>query len=276
MQNNGKEHINHKIKEKIEQHEFDFDNHAWDRMEVLLDSPTSKPYSKTILILFIMTSFFVMLVWSIAAFWGITDQPKPIISNKISKKHEKEAVNKNLTNETIELVQTKPTIQLGKLKKRSFFAKKTPTSQNFVKLTNPLTERDILKEATIEAKEDTNIINYYCNKTEGFTADIMQRAEDFSKKNQFEKVYLQLDRTLYQPEEAVWFNVFIRNGNTFKPAKSEIVYVELIAPNGSIAKKLTLIAQNGSAAGDFQWLEGRFLPKVHRPILRSLYPSDIP
>ncbi|MFN0015197.1 MAG: hypothetical protein ACKVU2_11675, partial [Saprospiraceae bacterium] len=43
-----------------------------------------------------------------------------------------------------------------------------------------------------------------------------------------EKLYLHLDRTLFQPGETLWFNAYLRNAGDLLPAKvSEILYVEL-------------------------------------------------
>lgn len=71
-----------------------------------------------------------------------------------------------------------------------------------------------------------------------------------------EKVYLHFDKTFYEPGESIWFNAYVRDAHTFQPSKkSEVVYVELIAPNGSAEQKLTLIAQEGRAAGDFALAE---------------------
>ncbi len=68
-----------------------------------------------------------------------------------------------------------------------------------------------------------------------------------------EKAYLQFDRTFFEPGEAIWFNAFLRNANSLKTnAKSEILYVELLAPNGSVSKKITIRVKNGRTAGDFQ------------------------
>ncbi|MEK7256342.1 MAG: hypothetical protein AAB316_16430, partial [Bacteroidota bacterium] len=51
----------------------------------------------------------------------------------------------------------------------------------------------------------------------------------------------------------IWFNAYLRDANTLKASpKSELLYVELTAPNGSILKKITLLAKGGIAAGDFQ------------------------
>ena len=68
---------------------------------------------------------------------------------------------------------------------------------------------------------------------------------------QAEKVYVQLDKTQYQPGETIWFNAFVRNANTNLPTEaSEIVHVELYAPNGSVIKNFQLNIKDGMARGD--------------------------
>lgn len=66
-----------------------------------------------------------------------------------------------------------------------------------------------------------------------------------------DRVYVQCDKPFYSPGETIWFSVFIRDARTFKASgKSDIVYVELINPKGSVEKVLTLVAKKGVAKGD--------------------------
>ncbi len=67
-----------------------------------------------------------------------------------------------------------------------------------------------------------------------------------------DRIYLQLDKPLYEPGDDIWLSGYIRNAQTLKPSQqSEIVYVELISPKGTVEQKLNLIAKNGKVAGDF-------------------------
>ena len=46
-----------------------------------------------------------------------------------------------------------------------------------------------------------------------------------------EKVYVQTDKTLYQPGEIIWFNAFLLDANTHLPSQvSDVLYFELIDP----------------------------------------------
>ena len=66
-----------------------------------------------------------------------------------------------------------------------------------------------------------------------------------------EKLYLQVDRTLFRPGETLWFNAYLRNADDLMPALSQILYVELLDPRGSVLQKLNLLAPDGVAAGEF-------------------------
>lgn len=68
-----------------------------------------------------------------------------------------------------------------------------------------------------------------------------------------ERVYLHFDKPFYEPGEAIWFSVYLRDGQTLKPSqKSDIIHVDLLNPKGGVEKSLNIIAKNGKAAGDFQ------------------------
>ena len=66
-----------------------------------------------------------------------------------------------------------------------------------------------------------------------------------------EKTYTQTDRSLYFPGETVWFKTQIVNANNSPSNISDVLHAQLIAPNGSVAKKLQLKIKNGYAYGNF-------------------------
>lgn len=73
-----------------------------------------------------------------------------------------------------------------------------------------------------------------------------------NRTNSEDRVYMQFDKSMYQPGDEVWFSVFLLNGHDFSPSKrSDVVHVELIAPNGTAIKKAKIITKNGRASGDF-------------------------
>ncbi|HFC00014.1 MAG TPA: hypothetical protein ENJ53_04335, partial [Phaeodactylibacter sp.] len=86
-----------------------------------------------------------------------------------------------------------------------------------------------------------------------FVEKIKSQLATYNQYREEEKVYLHFDRTMLKPGESLWFSVYVRNANTLLPSeKSDIVYVEFIAPNGGILKKLKLVAKNGVTKGDIQ------------------------
>jgi len=85
-----------------------------------------------------------------------------------------------------------------------------------------------------------------------FLKELVEKFVDYQENNAEDKVYLHLDKKFYEPGEDIWFNAYVRDAQTFKPSeKSGVVYVEFLNPKGSPEGKLTLIAQDGKAAGDF-------------------------
>lgn len=66
-----------------------------------------------------------------------------------------------------------------------------------------------------------------------------------------EKLSILCDKPLYGPGEVIWFSVILSPSSPAITRLSEIVYVELLNPKGSLEKKFTLIARNGAANGDY-------------------------
>jgi hypothetical protein len=71
------------------------------------------------------------------------------------------------------------------------------------------------------------------------------------KLNSTEKLSLLCDKPLYSPGETVWFSVFLSPSSPAISRLSEIVYVEVLNPKGSLEKKFSLVARNGTANGDY-------------------------
>lgn len=87
----------------------------------------------------------------------------------------------------------------------------------------------------------------------GFITELKTLFNSFEEKKHEERIYLMFDKPFYHPGETIWFQGYLRNGSDMKPSdKSELLYVEFIAPGGNIEKKLTLIARNGTGSGDIQ------------------------
>lgn len=85
-----------------------------------------------------------------------------------------------------------------------------------------------------------------------FIKELKEKIALFNKTAPEDRVYLQLDKPMYEPGDDIWLCAYIRDGISLKPSnKSDIIHVELINPKGTVEKKISLIAKNGKAAGDF-------------------------
>lgn len=85
-----------------------------------------------------------------------------------------------------------------------------------------------------------------------FIRSLKEKLTEYNQKMPEDRVYLQLDKPFYEPGDDIWFSAYVRDGLSMKSsAKSDIVYIELINPKGTIEKKIAVVAKNGKAAGDF-------------------------
>ena len=220
--------INRKIKDKLDAHEFGFNPQAWENMEQLLDGKTpNKSYFLTKIIIAMMTGLFFiwLLLWQ-------QDAPNVRLNPGSAE------VTTNLTSDLT----------------------------NFGNLSNPPAEKpghtqqpapDVrLNPSSAAAPEPFRQPSPNLGSAVGdttFFEKIAAKLALFNRHYAPEKVYLQFDRTFFEPGEAIWFNAWVRDANSLKVStKSELLHVELLAPNGSVLKKITLLAKGGTAAGDFQ------------------------
>lgn len=67
-----------------------------------------------------------------------------------------------------------------------------------------------------------------------------------------EKVYVQSDRTLYQPGNEIWLNAFVVNSANCPSALSREIYVELLNPKGSVLELKILENKEGYGAGQLK------------------------
>lgn len=77
----------------------------------------------------------------------------------------------------------------------------------------------------------------------------LQNAYQFSQVCQQEKVYLHFDNTAYFQGDVIWFSAYVVNASTQTPAQSQVLYVELLSPNGVVLRQLKLKVENGHAHG---------------------------
>ena len=84
--------------------------------------------------------------------------------------------------------------------------------------------------------------------------DLKTKPESRQKQTAPEKLYLHLDRALYQPGETTWFSAYVRNAGDLMPSfQSQILYVELLDSRGAVLQEKTYLAFDGMAAGEFEF-----------------------
>lgn len=71
-----------------------------------------------------------------------------------------------------------------------------------------------------------------------------------------EKVYLQFDNTSYYTGEVIWFKAFVVNAPTLGLARSKVLYVDLMSPDGTLLQQQKLKIEDGQADGSFTLMDG--------------------
>ncbi|MEO1257315.1 MAG: MG2 domain-containing protein [Bacteroidota bacterium] len=215
-------HSSRNIKQQLDRHEFDFNPRSWDKMEALLEgkAPSKRSYFKTKTI-FIMISFLLFLAY---LFW---QEPNPPMADFNTPQ---------ITAQDLTGLQNQAS--------QTLYEPSTKSS-------SPNPEANSEQDAHSRSEFGTGYPPL--NNDTSFFQNLTQKLNRFNQYYAPEKVYLQFDRTFFEPGETIWFNAFLRKANSLKDlSKSKILYVELRAPNGSISKKITLRLKNGRSAGDFQ------------------------
>ncbi len=78
------------------------------------------------------------------------------------------------------------------------------------------------------------------------TDRIIQQLKTFPQ----EKTYIHTDGTNYAPGDRVWMKVYVVNALSHEPAgESRYVYVDMTAPDGTVAGRVKIIRRNGVFAG---------------------------
>lgn len=117
----------------------------------------------------------------------------------------------------------------------------------------------------------TEITDTYSHWEEAITA--------YNQKYFREKVYVNADKTLYFPGETIWFSGFVFNAlNNTASNHSEVLYVEIIAPNGSTAETLILPVTAGVARGSWEIRPelpgGRYTLRAFTHWMKNYSPED--
>ena len=89
--------------------------------------------------------------------------------------------------------------------------------------------------------------------------DLMRYAGNVHQFNQIfaqEKVWLMFDNTSYFQGETIWFKAFVVNASKLTRARSTVLYVDLLSPNGVLLQQLKLKIRAGQADGCFSLMDG--------------------
>ncbi|MFK8105415.1 MAG: carboxypeptidase regulatory-like domain-containing protein [Saprospiraceae bacterium] len=119
--------------------------------------------------------------------------------------------------------------------------------------------------------------------THPFVLQLQQQLSQWSGQQRAEKIYVQIDKTSYQPGEVIWYKLYLRDANQLQTKElSEIVYVELLSPKGTVITTNTQLALDGNAAGSFaisaKLASGRYKLKAYTNWMKNtetLFEKDI-
>jgi len=202
--------IDKKIKSKIENYEFEFSDHAWNKMEGILDPPTTSRRYYFLMSLILFTMMLFLILYYVLS--GTVADPIPSTPQ--------------FTNDPVEIVDL--VAPISHVDPQIF---PTPISN----ILNP-----IPKVATPFKQPE-------------FVEDLKLTLAEHEEHFATEKVYLQFDRSFFEPGEKIWFNAFLRDANSLKPSrKSDMLYVELLGPNGNKIKTHKILAPSGAGKGNFK------------------------
>ncbi|MEQ8711546.1 MAG: MG2 domain-containing protein, partial [Cyclobacteriaceae bacterium] len=86
---------------------------------------------------------------------------------------------------------------------------------------------------------------------ERFIIELSDRLSKFNDARPSEKIYLQLDKEVYQPGDDIWFKGYILDAISFRPIeRSKTLFVSVLDDEGSLVSEDKFIIRNGYSAGD--------------------------
>ena len=251
---------NKRLKQLSDQHEVPFNPAAWEKMDALLDNtpPPEVPppgasffnYKNLLALVFllmILVYFVVPMgdrsndIHAAETTAAATSQDIYIAENTDTTKQETKGIT--------ESEKEKDTIKLGV---RDTRGKYWPVDY---KGQVPISQQQIIEPVLADTSNNKplNIFTKTIPSDLTFVQDIEEQLSTYHQFRAEEKVYLHFDRTMLKPGETLWFSAYVRAANNLQPSeKSDMVYVEFIAPNGGVLKQLKLITKNGIAQGDIQ------------------------
>ncbi|MEP0263664.1 TonB-dependent receptor plug domain-containing protein [Dokdonia sp.] len=94
-----------------------------------------------------------------------------------------------------------------------------------------------------------------------------EKTIEINEVNYIEKIYTHTDRSFYFPGETIWFKTYITNAHQNITSLSDVVYVELISPEGNSIQKANYRIENGYTYGQFElnndWVGGIYTIKAY-------------
>jgi uncharacterized protein YfaS (alpha-2-macroglobulin family) len=85
-----------------------------------------------------------------------------------------------------------------------------------------------------------------------FIKELKKKVTAYNEEFPEDRVYMQLDKPMYEPGETIWFSAHVLNAkNMLASDKSDILHVEFISPKGTTEKTIKLITKNGKTFGEF-------------------------
>lgn len=89
-------------------------------------------------------------------------------------------------------------------------------------------------------------------KEDSFADEIERKLAKYQQQRSEEKIYLHTDKPLYFPGENIWLAGYLQAvGENAKVATSDILYIELLNPQGKVTQKKVLPVMKGKVKGDF-------------------------
>lgn len=251
---------NKRLKQLSDQHEVPFNPAAWEKMDALLDNtPPPEPprpgasffnYKNILamIILLMILMYFVVPTGEIPNDIHATEMTATAASQDIYISENSDTTKQETKGITNTEVQRDSITGGVRDTWGNYWPKDYPHP---IPISRQQPVEPILVDTT--NREPINIFTKTIPSNPDFVQNIEEQLSTYYEFRAEEKVYLHFDRTMLKPDETLWFSAYVRNANNLEPsAKSDMVYVEFIAPNGGVLKQLKLVAKNGIAKGDIQ------------------------
>ena len=260
---------NHKktgLGKKIDSHEFDFDPAAWKDMEALLDG--KKPSRKFFLFILFLKIFGGFMIFTAATLFLFSTDKSSKTTQHISEIETPTSITKveatqneiNYSPPTDSIVTVEKTRQQ---KGKAMKAKTQFSSSNSSNLPN------VAANSAIEDWSTPYIPDYvWRNVDSNFVENLGSKLITANQNLVNEKVYLQLNKTIFESNESILFSAFTWSGRSTSSPTGKSFEIAFEHPNGEVLKKTSIAMVDGFADGTFPIPEeiqaGAYNLKVYR------------